>query len=148
MIGGNNMTQSESIVKDLLSEDYEVIRTNPFSEGAGIPDFKCINFETRKRFYLEVKLSSTNLSDIQRKRILGLISKGFEVRLAEVSSKKVMIYQLNKNFERKKIKEYSISKTFSVYEGSCWKCNHVWEARVQNPKSCPRCKQRLDVKKR
>jgi predicted Zn-ribbon and HTH transcriptional regulator len=26
----------------------------------------------------------------------------------------------------------------------CKKCNYEWEPRVENPKSCPRCKYRLD----
>ncbi len=26
----------------------------------------------------------------------------------------------------------------------CIKCNYEWEARVKEPKACPRCKTRLD----
>ena len=28
----------------------------------------------------------------------------------------------------------------------CCKCNYEWKPRVKNPKSCPRCKARLDLK--
>jgi len=27
---------------------------------------------------------------------------------------------------------------------SCYKCNYEWDARKKKPKSCPRCKTRLD----
>jgi len=26
----------------------------------------------------------------------------------------------------------------------CHKCNYKWESRIKHPKSCPRCKVRLD----
>lgn len=29
----------------------------------------------------------------------------------------------------------------------CEKCSYVWEARVPNPKSCPRCKQYMNKPK-
>jgi len=29
---------------------------------------------------------------------------------------------------------------------SCSKCGYKWESRIEDPKSCPRCKQRLDTK--
>ena len=29
----------------------------------------------------------------------------------------------------------------------CDKCDYEWETRVENPKSCPRCKYRLDYGK-
>lgn len=28
----------------------------------------------------------------------------------------------------------------------CQKCEYKWESRVEDPKSCPRCKTRLDYK--
>lgn len=30
----------------------------------------------------------------------------------------------------------------------CPKCEYKWQARVKKPKSCPRCKTRLDYKKK
>jgi len=27
----------------------------------------------------------------------------------------------------------------------CKKCNYEWVSRIENPKSCPRCKARLDI---
>lgn len=30
----------------------------------------------------------------------------------------------------------------------CYKCKYIWEARIEKPKSCPKCKTRLDVKER
>jgi len=30
----------------------------------------------------------------------------------------------------------------------CEKCGYEWKSRVQNPKSCPRCKARLDAPKK
>lgn len=28
----------------------------------------------------------------------------------------------------------------------CWKCEYEWEAKIENPKACPRCKSRQDIK--
>jgi rubrerythrin len=29
----------------------------------------------------------------------------------------------------------------------CPKCGYKWEKRVENPKACPKCKVRLDIKR-
>jgi len=29
----------------------------------------------------------------------------------------------------------------------CIHCDYLWESRIENPKSCPRCKRRFDYEK-
>ena len=32
------------------------------------------------------------------------------------------------------------------YNKKCPRCSYEWEARKENPKECPKCKKRLDLK--
>jgi len=72
------MNRRERIVKmDLEKRGFGIL----LLEQRGYPDFKCINFDTGERFYLEVKAPLHDLTEDQVKVVKELISKGFEVRL-------------------------------------------------------------------
>jgi len=145
------MNRREKIVKiDLEKKGFGVL----LSELRGYPDFKCINFDTGERFYLEVKAPLHDLTNDQVKIVKELISKGFEVRLAKVDLNNSIIeyYKLDENMGRKFIERVIIPKPTGTLKPTevtkCPYCSFEWETRIPSPKSCPRCKRYLPWKKR
>jgi len=143
------MQKSENVVKELMEKrGYDVI-LNDFSKEPGIPDFKCVNFETGEKFYLEVKLQNQQFNLNQIRKIKELLSKNQLVRIATVYENKIDFSKLKSDFSFQKIEtiKYEPEKTKKYYIQTCKVCKYRWESRVSNPKACPKCK-RYDWKEK
>lgn len=42
----------------------------------------------------------------------------------------------------------SLFDRLAEYGHECWKCGYRWKSMLKNPKACPRCKVRLDYKRK
>jgi hypothetical protein len=143
MKDSNKINVTESYVRgDLEKKGYTVVK-NDYMTNPGLPDFKCFNFWTGDKFYIEVKRNGKDLSEVQKVTIKDLISKGANVRLAIVHNAEINYFELDKNLNRTSFGVVKLQcKKYTIQ--TCPNCSHRWESRVENPKSCPRCKRRFD----
>lgn len=128
----------KAVMQELQSSGYEILREKRVN---GIPDFKCMKFETGERFYLEVKSGSHDLTPEQEAKIRELIEKGNEVRLAKVGEKKIRYYKLNKNLDRTFLREVAIAPAKKPKANiKCLKCSYEWCTKSKHVHvSCPSC---------
>jgi Holliday junction resolvase len=143
MSNNKKVNGSEAVVRrHLQDKGYDVLRSD-FTSEPGVPDFKCINFKTNERFYVEVKSEKHDLSEIQKITIKKLISDGFLVKLAVVHKYRIDFYKLDEKMHRTLLENVDIPHTEYFFK-KCSYCDYQWEARIEHPKSCPKCKHRFD----
>lgn len=143
MKDNNKRNDSEATVKRYLRDKgYEILRPDYMTEP-GTPDFKCFDFKTNEKFYVEVKKDKQDLSEIQKITIKKLISEGYMVKLAIVQKYRIDFYKINSDFKRTLLENVDIRhKEYFLIK--CSYCDYQYDARTQYPKSCPRCKRRFD----
>src|SRR3972149_5282528 len=133
------MRKAERLVKNLLERrGFDVVKSAP---AEGLPTFKCMNFKSGERFYVEVKSTDQRFSLEQIKKFKEIMNSGQKILIATVGERKVEISQLKADFSREKKETFNLGdETTKKFPQTCQICGYKWEARIPHPKQCPRCK--------